>query len=180
MEISFSMFTVNHCDSMQVGLSQAFQKYIVYSLYLGLSFEDIMASSVLLFKLTFKVREAQVFFEEGFGLKVYFADACRRKMQTRCALLTKCSSYTEHSNCSTYLYYLCIASWNATLIMSSALYISSLLDKRQTRILGQSEHWLFKHNLHFIDSINSNYVGFGIADNDLLVNSNIKVGRDIY
>ena len=69
---------------------------------------------------------------------------------------------------------LCIASWNATLIMSNALYISSLLDKRQTHILGKSEHWLFKHNLHFFDSINSNCVGFCIAGNDLLLDSNIK------
>ena len=52
---------------------------------------------------------------------------------------------------------LCIASWNATGIMSGASYIRSLLDKRQIHILGLSEHWLFNHNLHFLDSINSNY-----------------------
>ena len=63
--------------------------------------------------------------------------------------------------------------------MSSALYISSLLDKRYIHILGLSEHWQFKHNLYFLDSINSNYVGFGIADNDVLLFSNIKVGRGV-
>ena len=73
---------------------------------------------------------------------------------------------------------LCIASWNATGIMSSASYINSLFDKRHIHILGLSEHWLFNHNLHFLDSINSNYVGFGIADNDLLLNSNRQVVRE--
>ena len=97
-----------------------------------------------------------------------------------CAILTRRS--LEHNDCSWYLHslmaeQLCIASWNATGIMSSASYISSLLDKRRIHILGLSEHWLFNHNLHFLDSINSNYVGFGIADNDLLLNSNRRVGK---
>ena len=97
-----------------------------------------------------------------------------------CAILTRRS--LEHKNCSWHLYplmaeQLCIASWNATGIMSSASYISSLLDKKHIHILGLSEHWLFNHNLHFLDSINSKYVGFGIADNDLLLNSNRRVGK---
>ena len=97
-----------------------------------------------------------------------------------CAILTRRS--LEHKNCSWHLYplmaeQLCIASWNATGIMSSTSYISSLLDKKHIHILGISEHWLFNHNLHFLDSINSNYVGFNIADNDLLLNSNRGVGK---
>ena len=70
-----------------------------------------------------------------------------------------------------------LSSWNATGIMSSASYLSSFLDHNGVHIIGISEHWLFNHNMHFIDSINSAYTGFGIADNSLLLNNNRNIGK---
>ena len=66
-----------------------------------------------------------------------------------------------------------ISSWNATGIMSSASYLSSFLERND----GISEHWLFNHNMHFLDSINSEYTGFGIADNSLLFNNSRNIGK---
>ena len=70
-----------------------------------------------------------------------------------------------------------LSSWNATGIMSSASYLSSFLDRNEVHIIGISEHWLFNHNMHFLDSINSKYTGFGIADNSLLFNNSRNIGK---
>ena len=70
-----------------------------------------------------------------------------------------------------------LTSWNATGIMSSALYLSSFLDHNGVHINGISEHRLFNHNMHFLDSINSEYTGFGIADNSLILNNNRNIGK---
>ena len=71
-----------------------------------------------------------------------------------------------------------IATWNATGVMSSASYVSDLLMKENVYILGLSEHyWLYQHNLHFLQAINSSYNCFGICDHDLDIPSNRKVGR---
>ena len=70
-----------------------------------------------------------------------------------------------------------LSSWNATGIMSSASYLSSFLDRNEVHIIGISEHWLFNHNMHFLDSINSEYTGFGIADNSLLFNNCRNTGK---
>ena len=69
-----------------------------------------------------------------------------------------------------------LSSWNATGIMSSAS-LSSFLDRNEVHIIGISEHWLFNHNMHFLDSINSEYTGFGIADNSLLFNNSRNIGK---
>ena len=61
-----------------------------------------------------------------------------------------------------------LTSWNATGIMSSASYLSAFLDRNEVHIIGLSEHWLFNHNMHFLESINSEYTGFGIAVNNAL------------
>ena len=66
-----------------------------------------------------------------------------------------------------------IATWNATGVMSSVSYVSDLLMKENVYILGLSEHyWLYQHNLHFWQAINSNYNCFGICDHDLDIPSN--------
>ena len=70
-----------------------------------------------------------------------------------------------------------IATWNATGIMSSASYVSDLIMKENVHILGLSEHWLYQHNLHFLQAINSNYNCFGICDHDLDIPNNRKVGK---
>ena len=70
-----------------------------------------------------------------------------------------------------------MATWNATGIMSSASYASDLLMNENIHILGLSEHWLYRHNLHFLQAINSNYNCFGICDHDLDNPSNRKVGK---
>ena len=72
---------------------------------------------------------------------------------------------------------LSFATWNAIGIMSSASYISSFLEQKHLHILGISEHWLFNSNLHFLDSISSEYVGFCTTDSDLVWPSNRKVGK---
>ena len=61
--------------------------------------------------------------------------------------------------------------------MSSASYLSSFLDRNEVHIIGLSEHWLFNHNMHFLESINSEYTGFGIADNSLILNKSRNIGK---
>ena len=70
-----------------------------------------------------------------------------------------------------------LTSWNATGIMSSASYLSSFLDRNGAHIIGISEHWLFNHNMHFLESINSEYTGFGITDNSLILNNSRDIGK---
>ena len=50
-----------------------------------------------------------------------------------------------------------ICTWNATGIMSSALYMSTLLSRENIDLCGISEHWLKAHNITFMDSIHCNY-----------------------
>ena len=70
-----------------------------------------------------------------------------------------------------------IATWNATGIMSGASYAGDMLKRKEIHFLGISEHWLYRQNLHFIDSINANYTGFGVCDNDLMMPSSRKIGK---
>ena len=70
-----------------------------------------------------------------------------------------------------------IATWNATDIMSSASYASDLLLNENVHILRLSEHWLYRHNLHFLQAINSNYNCFDICDHGVDNPSNRKVGK---
>ena len=70
-------------------------------------------------------------------------------------------------------------SWNATGIMSSASYVSNLLEKKALHFFGISEHWLYPQNLHFLDTIHRDYTGFGVCDNDLMSISRRKVGKGV-
>ena len=55
--------------------------------------------------------------------------------------------------------------------------LSSFLDRNEVHIIGISEHRLFNHNMHFLDSINSENTGFGIADDSLLFNNSRNIGQ---
>ena len=68
-------------------------------------------------------------------------------------------------------------SWNATGLMSSSSYLCELLNSRKIDFCGISEHWLYSHNLHFIDAIDNNYKCHAIADFSLDLPSNRRVGK---
>ena len=70
-----------------------------------------------------------------------------------------------------------IATWNATGIMSSASYANNFLKKESIQVLGLSEHWLYRHNLHFLQAIHNSYNCFGVCDNALNTPSNRRVGK---
>ena len=70
-----------------------------------------------------------------------------------------------------------ICTWNATGLMSSAYYISNLLDSENIDIFGISEHWLYSHDLHFLNSLHQDYNGFGCSDKSLSASSKRRVGK---
>ena len=70
-----------------------------------------------------------------------------------------------------------IATWNATGIMSSSSYLSDFLNNTGVDFCGLSEHWLFRHNLHVLNSINNKYTYYAMSDPDLDYISNRKVGK---
>ena len=70
-----------------------------------------------------------------------------------------------------------IGSWNATGIMSSASYANAFLKRESVHFLGLSKHWLYQHNLHFLQAIHINHNCFGVCNNDLKTPSNRKVGK---
>ena len=45
------------------------------------------------------------------------------------------------------------------------------------QVLGLSEHWLYRHNLHFLQAIHNSYNCFGVCDNALNTPSNRRVGK---
>ena len=70
-----------------------------------------------------------------------------------------------------------IATWNASGIMSSANYLSGFLDDNDIDVCGISEHWLYRDNLSFMNSIHGNYTSMSISDSDLDLPSKRKVGK---
>ena len=70
-----------------------------------------------------------------------------------------------------------LATWNCTGLKSSASYANKLLKKHHIDILGLSEHWLSDSNIHFSESINRNYAGFGVSDNDLHLANARRLGK---
>ena len=66
---------------------------------------------------------------------------------------------------------------NLELHRLSASYANKLLKKHQIDILGLSEHWLSDSNIHFLESINRNYTGFGVSDNDLRLANVRRLGK---
>ena len=69
------------------------------------------------------------------------------------------------------------STWNATGIMSSASYLNEFLSVNNVDLIGISEHWLYRHDLHFLDCINNKYTSFAISDPDLDLPSNRRVGK---
>ena len=67
-----------------------------------------------------------------------------------------------------------ILTWNATGIMSSSAYLSSILESRDIDICGISEHWLLERDSHFLSSIHSNFTGISVSDT-----SGAQSGRNI-
>ena len=61
--------------------------------------------------------------------------------------------------------------------MSSVSYGSEFLEKFGMDICSIREHWLFSYNLHFLGSIQNKYDFHAMADADLDMVSNRKVGK---
>ncbi len=70
-----------------------------------------------------------------------------------------------------------IMTWNATGIMSSCSYMCDTFQSEGIDICGISEHWLYTHNLHFLDCIHSNYKSYAKSDCDLGLPGNRRVGK---
>ena len=61
--------------------------------------------------------------------------------------------------------------------MSSASYANQLLKQHRIDILGLSEDWLIDPNMHFLETINRNYTGFGVSDNELRIAGARRLGK---
>ncbi|MES9879927.1 MAG: reverse transcriptase domain-containing protein, partial [Sedimenticola sp.] len=61
--------------------------------------------------------------------------------------------------------------------MSSCSYLSKTLTTESIDICGISEHWLYEHDLHFLDCIDKNYSCYAKSDFDLGVPGNRRVGK---
>ena len=70
-----------------------------------------------------------------------------------------------------------LMSWNATGIMSSGSYLGRTLELLGVDICGISEHWLYRNDLHFLDSVHSSYRYAAVSDFDLEKPSRRKVGK---
>ena len=51
------------------------------------------------------------------------------------------------------------------------------MTEKDVQICGISEHWLYSHDLHFLNSIHHSYNGFGKSDGTLSLPSNRRVGK---
>ena len=80
-------------------------------------------------------------------------------------------SSAASSNCMKFM------TWNATGIMSSASYLSKALKSFDVDVCGISEHWLYKKDLHFLESIHKSYNYSAVSDFDLERPSRRKVGK---
>lgn len=67
--------------------------------------------------------------------------------------------------------------WNATGIMSSCTYLCNALSAQEVDICGISEHWLFEHDLQFLNSIDNMYYSHAVSDFSLTLPSNRRVGK---
>ena len=60
-----------------------------------------------------------------------------------------------------------LMTWNASGIISSGSYLGHVLGAYDIDICGASEHWLYKKDLHFLDSVDSDYNYSAVSDSDL-------------
>lgn len=70
-----------------------------------------------------------------------------------------------------------LLTWNASGIMSSGSYLGSVLKRLDIDICGVCEQWLYKKDLHFLESVNSSYSYSAVSDFDLERPSRRKVGK---
>ena len=70
-----------------------------------------------------------------------------------------------------------IVTWNITGIMSSAAYLSNVLSDGNIDICGISEHWLLPCNVHFMDTILTDYNHFTICSNTEYTKSSRATGK---
>ena len=70
-----------------------------------------------------------------------------------------------------------LMTWNASGIMSSGSYLGHVLGTYDIDICGVSEHWLYKKDLHFLDSVDSDYNYSAVSDSDLELPSRRRVGK---
>lgn len=68
-------------------------------------------------------------------------------------------------------------SWNVTGIMTSASYLTDCLSKYSIDFCGLAEHWLYEHNLHFLDRIHTSYSSHAVSDSNLYQGDTRKVGK---
>ncbi|WAR16321.1 LOW QUALITY PROTEIN: hypothetical protein MAR_030915 [Mya arenaria] len=67
--------------------------------------------------------------------------------------------------------------WNVTGIFSSSSYLSDVLIEKNVHICGLSEHWLYPHNLDFLNALSMNYNVYAKCDKDLCVTSAKGAGK---
>ncbi len=70
-----------------------------------------------------------------------------------------------------------LMTWNVSGIMSSSAYLCEVLESKSVDICGLSEHWLYEHDLHFFNRLDSGYKSYAIADSDLMLPSRRRVGK---
>jgi len=71
-----------------------------------------------------------------------------------------------------------VITWNVTGVMSSSSYLCDVITEGKIDICGISEHWLYPHNMFFLDCISSDYNCHGVCDKDLYwTNERRKVGK---
>ncbi|WAR05698.1 hypothetical protein MAR_021067 [Mya arenaria] len=59
-----------------------------------------------------------------------------------------------------------IVTWNITGLLSNVSYLSDLLNEGRIDIIGICEHWLYPHNMHFLNDYNFH----AVCDKDLNIN----------
>ena len=67
--------------------------------------------------------------------------------------------------------------WNVTGLMSSSTYLSNVLKQHNIDFCGVSEHWMYNHNIHFFDAIDTKYSTHAVCDSSLDQPSNRRVGK---
>ena len=70
-----------------------------------------------------------------------------------------------------------LLTWNATGLISSSSHLCDSLKNHDIDFCGISEHYLYPQNVHFINSLISDYRTHVVCDRDLLLPSNRRVGK---
>ena len=96
-------------------------------------------------------------------------------------ILLRMGTGTEHISdnfsCAASLDCTKLLTWNASGIMSSGSYLGSVLKHLDIDICGVCEHWLYKKDLLFLESVHSSYNYSAVSDFDLERPSKRQVGK---